>query len=328
MPEVRVDETERASLTNGLLAVDVHLNKGTYDIRAADARLPAITNAAASIDYFGGPSFSTRGEDLDFVGSMEAADVHGKGITVLLSREAGDAEPEVHLLITVYEDHPFAVVRTEIQNLAAIPARIQELRPMDSATINFDADGPFRFYKHGWQSWSPTVVLDTAGIDVVTAPPVIGPGTQPERRDGRFVSELVTAVVEPASDTGVVAGLSRTPTSSRTRGSTAPDVISRPPLTRTASSCARGILASEPLYIELTGDAVRSLTTYGDALTREMGRLRRPWSRAAGQLVLLLAGGDGAGDVANLAHRPRTGGASGRVRAALTTALRPRSGTG
>ncbi|MEO6197309.1 MAG: alpha-galactosidase [Dehalococcoidia bacterium] len=271
MPSLQFEETDRGlSLTNGSLTVEVHLNKGTYDIHSATPGVPAITNAAATVILRDGPTFSTRGEDLEFVGTTDVSDTHGKGVTLLLTREAAETEPEVHILITLYERQPFVIVHAEIQNPAASPLRMQEFRPLDGATLETEAKA-LRFYKHGWQSWSPTVVLDTTGVDVVTAPPVIGPGTQPESREGRFTSDLVTAIVDPSTNHGAVVGFTSNTdqfshvwfdrnTSSLSAASYADGIELRP----------RGVLSSEPLYIELTSYAVHSLATFGDTLAAEM----------------------------------------------------------
>jgi alpha-galactosidase len=273
MPEVRIEEADGVvTLTNGFLLVEVHLNKGTYDVRTGDASLPAIVDAAATVRFLNGPSFSTRGEELEFAGTTEVADVHGKGVVALLSREADEGEPEVHLLITLYEHRQFAVIRAEVQNRAARPARIQELRPMDGAVLKIAGEEPLRFYKHGWQSWSPTVVLDTAGTDVPDVPPVIGPGTQPEKREGRFVSDLVTALVDPADGRGTVAGfMSSANQFSQLWFDRDGRHLSGVSYADGIEAAPRGVLASEPLFVELTGDPVTALTAYGDAVAREMG---------------------------------------------------------
>ena len=271
MPSLQFEETDRGlSLTNGSLTVEVHLNKGTYDIHSATPAIPTITNAAATVILRGGPTFSTRGEDLEFVGTTDVSDVHGKGVSLLLTREAAETEPELHIVITLYERQPFVIVHTEIQNPASSPLRVQEFRPLDGATLETETKA-LRFYKHGWQSWSPTVVLDCSGTDVVTAPPVIGPGTQPESREGRFTSDLVTAIVDPSTNHGAVVGFTSNTdqfshvwfdwnTSSLSAASYADGIEVR----------QRGVLSSEPLYVELTGDPVHSLATFGDALATEM----------------------------------------------------------
>lgn len=273
MPEVRIEEGDGiVTMINGALRVDVHLNKGTYDIHTDDPSLPTISDAAATARFHNGPAFSTRGEEMEFAGATEADDAHGKGMTALFSREADEGEPEVHLLITLYEHHPFTIFRAEVQNRGARPARIQELRPLDGAALRFNMEGPLRFYKHGWQSWSPTVVLATTGEDVPAVPPVIGPGTQPERRTGRFVSDMVTAVVDPKSGAGIIAGF----ISNANQFSHA--WFDREERHLTTASYAdgvevapRGVLTSEPLIVELTGDPVTTLMTFGDATGREMG---------------------------------------------------------
>ena len=131
-----------------------------------------------------------------------------------------------------------------------------------------------RFYKNGWQSWSPTLVLDCAGEDVDATPPVIAPGTRPAAVDGRFVSDMMTAIVEPQSNNGVVAGfVSNADQFSHLW-------FERGGGTLTAASYADGIevahrqtLASERLYIDTTDAPLDALCRYGDELALQMEAL-------------------------------------------------------
>ena len=275
MPEVRLEETDRGpALVSERLRISVHLNKGTFGITDASNRTP-IRDAAASVLIADGPAFTTRGNGLLFEGSLAVDDAHGKGLSVLLRRERDESEPEVVLTLTLYEDHPFALAGVELENDTPAPVRVAALHPLDGARLDFGAPaGAWRWYKHGWQSWSQTLVLPCSGEDMPLAPPVIGPGTQPEAIPGRFHSELMTAIVEPASDSGLVAGFV----------STAEQMsqlwLDRESSALTAASYADGVtvdsgrrLSSERLLIEPTGAPLQSLGRYGDALGREMGAL-------------------------------------------------------
>jgi alpha-galactosidase len=255
-------------LENGLVRIETRLASGTYDI-CTTGGAPVISSAAVTVILPDGTRFSTRGEDLDFTGHQKVNDAQGKGITLFLSREASDDEPGLHILLTLYEGQPFAVAQAEVQNLAGPALPVKELRPLDGGVVAAGEGTGLRFYKHGWQSWSPAIVLDCAGDEVISSPPVVGPGTRPAQEDGRFLSELVTAVAGLGG--GVVAGFISTA-----------DQFSQLWFDRdsgllTAASYADGVpvahrasLSSERLYIEPTVDPVRSLQTYGNALGREM----------------------------------------------------------
>ena len=125
MPEVRFEEiTDGVLLTNDFVVVEVRLNTGTYSIHTTNQQ---VVDAAATVVTSDGSIFSTRGEELELAGTKYISDVHGSGTTAFLSRETDETEPEVHLLITVYENQPYVVVRAEVQDLSASPMRVQDL---------------------------------------------------------------------------------------------------------------------------------------------------------------------------------------------------------
>jgi alpha-galactosidase len=272
---VRVEETQHGpALDNGLVRVEVHLTRGTYDVLDGTGRR-VISDAAASVRLSDGTGISTRGESLGFTGARDLDDAQGKGTSLFVSREDSDDGLELHLLVMLYEGAPFVVVQAEAQNTAAQPVQVQQLRPLDRGSLDIGAPArQCRFYKHGYQSWSPTTVLRCDGEDIVSSPPVVGPGTQPGQKAGRFLSELMTAVVDPATDRGVVAGFV-----------SAADQLSHVWLDRdaphlTAASYGDGVavghrqtIASERLMLEPTDAPLASLCSYGDALGREMDAL-------------------------------------------------------
>jgi alpha-galactosidase len=198
-------------------------------------------------------------------------------LTLILHRDGDEGEPESELSLTLYGDQPFMVVATDITNPTRAPLRIASLQPLDSAYIDLGSPArSWRFYKEGWQDWSPALVLPVSGDDIYMSPPVIGPGTQPATQDGRFLSEMMTAIVDPISNVGVTAGFTTTA-----------DQFSQLWLDReaqslTAASYADGIelppgkrLSSERLLLNLSSDPLTSLERYGDALAREMRAT--PW---------------------------------------------------
>jgi len=284
MPDVVLlrETPDGPTLSNGVIEISVHLNKGTYSIRRLDGAV-AIVDAAFSVEIKDGPwpGFTSRGDGLSFEGTDDVADVHGTGLAMILQRETGDEEPELSLTISLYESQPFAILQLDCENRLAAPIRLQALIPLDGGDLHAGAPGSaLRFYKHGWQSWSPTVVLDCAEEDAVMSPPAIGPGTQPPARPGRFISELLTAVVDPDTHRGVVAGFVSTA-----------DQFShiwfdRDDASLGAVSWADGVevahkqhIVSERLYVEPTGLPIEALCRYGDALAREMEAL--PYSSVA-----------------------------------------------
>lgn len=254
------------------LTVAVHLDLGTFDIvRAGDVPI-ALRDCAASVRAREGPEYSTRGANLSVARREEIRDARGTGVRVELSRAGAAGDPGLDVSITVYESQPYVLVVAQITGATETPLHVASFEPLSGARVELPSTpASWRFYRHGWQSWSPTVVLPCSGEDDPVAPPLHAPGTTAEAMPGRFVSEMMTAVVEPDSQSGVVAGFV-----------TAADQFSqvwldREPATLCAASYADGLavehgetLCSETLYVDLTEEPLRSLERYGDVLAAEM----------------------------------------------------------
>jgi alpha-galactosidase len=276
MPEVRVEETERGpALDNGALRIEVHLNKGTFDVIDLHSGRTVLRDAAVAVFLRDGPAFQTRGEGLEFAGPADVDDVHGHGVSLTLVRETDEDEPELSFTVTLYEGLRSAIVQAEVHNTSVARIRVQAFHVLDGTALDLGTPGAaLRFYKHGWQSWSPSLVLDCSGEDVPMSPPVIAPGTQPTPADGRFVSDLMTAIADPASGYGLVAGFVSTA-----------DQFSHVWFDRDACSLSavsytdgielgpRATLASERLYIEPSNTPLEAMCRYGDALGRQMEAL-------------------------------------------------------
>jgi len=174
MPEVRFEETERGpALDNGDLRIEVHLNKGTFNVIDLRARRAVLRDAAIAISLRDAPAFQTRGEGFEFAGPTDVDDVHGRGVSLTLVRETDEGEPEISFTVTLYEDSRSAIVQAEVHNTTPSPVTVQTFHVLHAATLNLDAPGKaLRFYKHGWQSWSPSLVVHVT--DEPTEPVVEG----------------------------------------------------------------------------------------------------------------------------------------------------------
>jgi alpha-galactosidase len=275
MPEVRVEETERGpALDNGALRIEVHLNKGTFNVIDLRSGRVVLRDAAIAISLRDAPAFQTRGEGVEFAGPADVDDVHGRGVSLTLVRETDEGEPEISFTVTLYEDSR-AIVQAEVHNTSPAAVRVQAFHVLDAATLDLGAPGKaLRFYKHGWQSWSPSLVLDCSGEDLPMSPPVIAPGTQPSPADGRFVSDLMTAIVDPVSPYGLVVGfVSAADQISHVWFDRDAGVLSAVSHAEGIELAPRAILASERLYIEPSNTPIEAMSRYGDALGREMEAL-------------------------------------------------------
>lgn len=260
-------------LSNDWISVAVHLNKGTLSLVDHATTRAVISDAAVTLSLSSGPTFSSRGAGWERDGVTPREDVLGRGLSLRLRREGDEHEPALLLSIVLYEDHPFAVFDAELANTSAAKLKVAAFHLLDGAKIDLGFPAAtWGFYKHGWQSWSPALVLDCAGEDVPLAAPVVAPGTQPEARHGRFVSEMMTAVVSSETGRGLVAGFITT------ADQLSQLWLDRESQTLTAASYADGVsvapggrLVSERLLLEPSSAPLEAMERYGDALGRAMG---------------------------------------------------------
>ena len=272
-----VEGNDGPVLENGLVRVAVQLNRGTFGITSADGGV-SVTAAATLVALSGGPSFTSRGAGLTFEGATAVEDAHGSGLALSLFREADEHEPEIRLAITVYDGQPFAVLQATLRNRARAAIRVQAFHVLDQGAVALGPapSGQWRFYKEGWQDWSPALVLPVSQEDVPMAPPVIAPRTQPERKAGRFLSELMTVVAAPSGQS-LLAGF----TSAADQFSQV--WLDRDTRTLTAASYADSIelppgerLLSERLLVEPASAALAAMQQYGGGLAREARATPRP----------------------------------------------------
>jgi alpha-galactosidase len=264
-------------LENGILRVSVHLNRGTFEVMALSVGRGSLGSAAVSVVLDVGPTVSTRGAGFSVEREETVEDRLGYGRAVVLARESDEHEPELTVTFTLYEGMPFATARAEVVNRGKTAIKVAAFHVLDGGRVELGAEAKdWRFYKEGWQDWSPALVLPISGEDVPMSPPVIAPRTQPERIQGRFLSELM-AVMRAPSGASLLAGF----TSAAAQFSQV--WLDREAQTLTAASYADrievapgGRLASETLLIEPSADALESMRRYGDSLGRASDAI--PWA--------------------------------------------------
>jgi alpha-galactosidase len=275
MSDLRLEQGEQGpALTNGLVTVILNGTRGTFDILSAGRAM--VSDASAGVSLRDGPAFTTRGAGFFLDGERSVTDALGRGLEVVLRREPDEHEPDLALSVTLYEGSPHVVLRAEVVNRSA-PIRVQSFSVLEGGHVDLGSpvEG-WRFFEEGWQNWSVAVVLPVSGEELHMAPPVVGPTTQPDAKAGRFVAELVGAVVDPATNAGVVAGFISTA-----------DQFSQVWFDRegpalTAASYADGVtvepgqrLSSERLLVQPTAAPLGALQNFGDAIAAEMKAV--PW---------------------------------------------------
>jgi alpha-galactosidase len=287
MPQqVTVRKTKYGLLiANRWLEVRCRLDQGSLAFRDRSAGRTLIRRAYAAVQLVGGDVVSTLDggfrEDYDV---QPLSDVHGHGATVFLSTPPARDRPSLRLFLTLYEGQPFAVMQLEVVNSSPQPVGVEGFRVLATPTAGRGRLGlgrpsrRWRFYKHGWQSWSLTLSLSCAQDDPPAPPPILGPSSIAPQK-GRFTSELVGLVADPTTGASLLVGFI-----------TAADQLSQIRLdlpgdrhasrTLSAMSYADGItvapdqcLLSEKLLVDLTEPPLDALARYGDALGRQMGAL-------------------------------------------------------
>ena len=263
---------EAIELSNGRVTVRLHPEKGVFDAVDGDGQV-ALTEAAFGALLDDGSALSSRGRAFRVMGEPQRVnDGVGSG-SAMSSRVDFDEGLFLVFSATAYDGEPTVVLRCELHNGISKAVRITRFEVIEGARVNLTSPpATWRFYKHGWQSWSPTLVLDCSGEDIPMAAPVIAPGRHPEAREGRFVSDMMTAVFSSQSGQGVVTGFV-------TAGEQMSQVwLDREGGTLTAASYADGVtvppggrLSSERLLIEPTRAPLEAMERYGDALGRAMG---------------------------------------------------------
>ncbi|MEX0801633.1 MAG: glycoside hydrolase family 36 protein [Dehalococcoidia bacterium] len=272
MPEVRYgDGPSGPVLENEHVRLTVNAEGGTISLAAGDVEIVA----SSGVRFADGGALSTLGAGLEVRGAEVVDDAQGRGRALILALRAAADEPELAFTATLYENQPFVAVRSTLTNTTDAPLRVHAFDVLRTGPLFAPAerDG-WRFYRHGWQSWSPTLTLSAADRDLRPLSPIVDPATRPEG-DGTLVSELVTSLAGPdgrAITTGFI--------------STA-DQLSQVWLdgdgALTATSYADGVeiapgetLSSERAVVDITSDALSALPRYGEALGREMGAVSWP----------------------------------------------------
>src|SRR3990172_3497383 len=191
MPEVRLlDGPHGPILENGWVRLAVRLADGTFSLSTAG----------------GDTAITSRDAGFEVADEHAVDDAHGPGRALTLRRQ-GDGGPDLSLTVALYEEHPWASLRSRLRNRSGEPLPGQAFHVLEGLDLRLGGDARgWRFFKQGWQNWSPTLVLPCEGEDLAISPPVVGPSTRPPAREGRFLSELVTALHDPSTDRTLTAG--------------------------------------------------------------------------------------------------------------------------
>jgi alpha-galactosidase len=264
-------------IENGLLRISTHLNRGTFDVELLQDGRASLTDAAASVTFDGAPTITTLGVGMSVERHEEVNDALGRGLSLVFERERDEGEPDLLLTLTLRDGQAFASTRLEVVNRWRSPLRVSSFRVVDGGRVHLGTDpGDWRFYKEGWQDWSPALVLPVSGEDIPMSPPVIAPRTRPAPKAGRFLSELMTVVADPSSAC-LLAGFA----SSADQFSQV--WLDREGGTITTASYADGVevapgerMTSETLIVEPGNDPLECMRGFGQLLGRQSNAVQWP----------------------------------------------------
>jgi alpha-galactosidase len=271
-------------LQNRWLRVETRQDDGSISPVALDGAFRPTERALAYVSPSDGGTLAFGRTDYDV---QLHADSLGEGRRLTLTSHDARRGVVLRREVVVYDEHPYCVTRVGVTNERAEPLRVAAFHVFATPSegrgrLRLQSKPPeWRVYRHGWQSWAPTLSLGGAHLDVQSAPPVLSP-EPPQREPGRFASDDVGLLYDPASGRSLLAG-----------AVTARDFISQvfvdaPAQAIDARCLADGIavapgetLWSERVAVDLVGHPNEQLERYGDALAREMGA-RAPKPAPAG----------------------------------------------
>lgn len=260
-------------LQNDWLRIESRQDDGSISPIALNGAFRPTERALASVEIVGATPLAFARSDYDI---QPHEDALGRGRRLTLTSPLPRRGVVLQREIVLYDGHPFAVVRAGVTptgqplRIAAIHAFTTPAEGRSRLQLAAPPDG-WRIYRNGWQSWSPTMSFGGAQRDVRSAPPVLAP-EPPERDPGRFASDDVGLLFDPASARAMLAG-----------AATARDFISQVIVDASRRSFdARNLtddialapgdtLWSERFLIDVCGHPNEQLARYGDALGRLMG---------------------------------------------------------
>jgi len=178
--------------------------------------------------------------------------------------------------VVVYDAHPYCVTRVGVTTERA-PLAIATMHAFTTPAEGrgklqlASATEQWRIYRNGWQSWSPTMSLGGSDRDVRSAPAQLSPEA-PQEGAGRFASDDVGVLYDPASGRSILAG------AVTARDFMTQVCVDAPSRAFDVRCLADGItpapgetLWSERVLVDVSGRPNAQLERYGDALAREMG---------------------------------------------------------
>ncbi len=274
-----VVEAERVRLT-------FSFDGGTFTIEDPAGRWPALENATATVQLDDGADVSSADAPWTIVQEPRRfEDAHGGGTRVQLTSKLRHGL-RLHIELCAYDERSLVLLRLGVENSGSETRHIRALAPFvyrgarASAVLRPPASR-WRWFRHGWQSWTPSLALTAAQLDIEVRPPVSAPAPPGQRR-GELASDEVAVLLDHRSGRSLLAGF----VSARQQWTQVQ--LDAPKRSLRAVAFADGVplapgetLWSERLLLEFAGEPEAALRRYADALAREMSA-RIPSASPAG----------------------------------------------
>lgn len=271
-------------LQNRWLRVETRQDDGSISPVALDGAFRPAERALAWIEVDGEPPLRFERADYDV---QPHEDALGRGRRLALTSAIARRGVRLRREVVLHDDHPYCLTRVAITNERREPLPVRALHVFSTpdeprGRLRLRAKpADLRVWRNGWQSWAPAMSFGGAQLDAQSAPPVLSP-EPPQREPGRFASDDVGVLFDPAAGRSLLAGCV-----------TARDLLTQvfvdaPGRLLDARCLADGVavapgetLWSEWVAIDLARGPNEQLERYGEALGRMMGA-RVPASTPAG----------------------------------------------
>ncbi len=273
-PKIEVS-TGRVVVEADRVRLAFSLDAGIFTIEDPSGQWPALENATATVQLDDGAEVSSANGAWTIAQEPRRfEDAHGGGTRVQLTSEARHGL-RLHIELCAYDERSLVLLRLGVENSGTETPYIRALSPFDyrgaraSAVLRPPASR-WHWFRHGWQSWTPSLALTAAQRDIEVRPPVSAPAPPGQRR-GELASDEVAVLLDGESGRSLLAGF----VSARQQWTQVQ--LDAPKRSLRAVAFADGVplvpgetLWSERLLLEFAGEPETALQGYADAVAREM----------------------------------------------------------